>query len=146
MADIMEKQKLITRKSFFRIGTTLIFGLVVWIWHRLSVVQTERENRLEFRHGKDFPLGISYFEKYYIFRNDRSVRAFLTKCTHAGCRIGTNTGTILQCNCHGSQFDAETGNPLKGPAIKPLQEIECLFDTKTMQWVVRMKIKGIKTT
>ncbi len=145
MADIMEKQKLITRKSFFRIGTTFIFGLVVWIWHRLSGFQTERENRLEYWHGKDFPMGISYFEKYYIFRNDHTVRAFLTKCTHAGCRIGTNTGTILQCNCHGSQFDAETGNPLKGPATKPLQEIECRFDQKNGQWVVRLQPFG-KTT
>jgi len=146
MADIMEKQKLITRKSFFRIGTTLIFGLVVWIWHRLSGVQTERENRLEYWHRQDIPMGISYFEKYYIFRNNSSVRAFLTKCTHAGCRIGQSAGTTLLCNCHGSQFDAETGNPLKGPAIKPLQEIECRFDQKNGQWVVSLKIKGIKTT
>ncbi len=89
-------------------------------------------------------MGISFFEKYYLYRTDNSIRAFLTKCTHAGCRIGANTGNLLQCNCHGSQFDAKTGNPLKGPAIKPLQEIECQFDEKSGQWVVRLHAKSTK--
>jgi len=136
----MSKQKTITRKSFIRIVTGLILGLVTWIWYRLSGFQTEREQNMEFRHGQDLPMGISYFEKYYIFRKNNSVRTFLTTCTHAGCRIGQSTGTTLQCNCHGSRFDAETGKPLRGPAIKPLQEIECRFDQKTEQWVVRLQV------
>ena len=146
MLFIMEKQKPISRNSFIRMVTGLILGLVAWVWYRLSGFQADRENSLEFRHGLNIPMGISYFEKYYLYRTDNSVRAFLTKCTHAGCRIGKNTGTILQCNCHGSQFDAETGKPLKGPAIKPLQEIECRFDEKNGQWVVRMQERLIKTT
>ena len=141
----MGKQKTISRKTFFRIATSLILGLIVWIWYRLSDFQTEQENRMEFRHSQDLPMGVSYYEKYYLFRSDQSVRAFLTKCTHAGCRIGLGTATTLQCNCHGSQFDAETGKPLKGPAIKSLQEIECWFDEKNGQWVVKMKPAG-KTT
>ena len=135
----MEKQKSISRNSFLRIVTGLILGLVAWIWYNLTNFQTERENSMEFRHSRDIPMGISYFDKYYLYRTDHSVRAFLTKCTHAGCRIGANTGTILICNCHSSQFDAETGKPLKGPAIKPLQEIECRFDEKNGQWVLRMR-------
>lgn len=133
----MEKQKKISRNLFLRIVTGLIFAIAIWIWHTLTNFQLERENNLEFRHGQDIPMGISYFEKYYLYRTDHSMRAFLTKCTHAGCRIGAKTGTILQCNCHGSQFDAETGKPLKGPAIQPLHEIECRFDKVTGQWVVR---------
>lgn len=146
MVFIMNKQKTISRNSFIQIVAGLIFGLVAWIWYNITNFQTERENRMEFSHSQDIPMGISYFEKYYIYRTDHSVRAFLTKCTHAGCRIGASTGTILQCNCHGSQFDAETGKPLKGPALKPLQEIECRFDEKTGQWVVRFQAKQIKTT
>jgi Rieske Fe-S protein len=135
----MGKQKSISRNLFLRIFTGLILGLVAWIWYNLTNFQAERENSLEFRHGQDIPMGISYFEKYYLYRTDNSVRAFLTKCTHAGCRIGAKTGTVLQCNCHGSQFDAGTGKPVKGPAIKPLHEIECRFDEKNGQWVVRMQ-------
>jgi Rieske Fe-S protein len=131
-------QKPISRNTFFRITSGLILGLIGWIWYRLSGFQIEHENRMEYRHGLDLPMGLSYYEKYYLFRSDQSVRAFLTKCTHAGCRIGLGTATTLQCNCHGSQFDAKTGNPLKGPAIKPLQEIECRYDEKNGQWVVRL--------
>jgi Rieske Fe-S protein len=142
----MVRQKTITRNSFFRIISALIFGLVGWIWYQLSNYQTERENSLEFRHGQDIPMGISYFDKYYLFRVDHAVRAFLTRCTHAGCRIAVSSGTELQCNCHGSKFEAETGSPLKGPAIKPLKEIECRFDDKAGQWVVRMHEKSVKNT
>jgi len=121
--------------------TGLILGLVAWIWYRLSSFQADRENNFEFRHGLDLPMGISYFEKYYLFRNNESVRAFSTICTHAGCRIGFGPATTMQCNCHGSKFDPETGKPLKGPAIKPLQQFDCRFDQKTEQWVVRLQIK-----
>ncbi len=138
----MGRQKLISRNTFFRIVAGLVLGMIAWIWFRLSGFQTERASRIEFRHGNDIPLGISYFEKYYIFRKGDSMRAFLTTCTHAGCRIGYSNGNSLQCNCHGSRFEAETGRPLKGPAIKSLQEIECSFDEKNDQWVVRLMPVG----
>lgn len=135
----MGRQKLISRNSFFRIVAGLVLGLVAWLWYRISGFETERETRMEFRHGNDIPLGVSYFEKYYLIRTENSVRAFSTTCTHAGCRIGKGNETSLQCSCHGSRFEAETGKPLKGPAIKPLQEFECRFDEKTGQWVVRLQ-------
>ncbi|HAH23376.1 MAG TPA: hypothetical protein DCL77_06420 [Prolixibacteraceae bacterium] len=138
MVFIMGQQKKISRNLFLRMLTGLIIGLIAWIGYKLSNYQLERENNLEFRHGQDIPMGISYFEKYYLYRTDHSVRAFLTKCTHAGCQIGIGSGTMLQCNCHGSQFEAQTGKPLKGPALKPLQEIECRLDNSKGQYVVRL--------
>ena len=135
----MGRQKLISRNSFFRIVAGLVLGLVAWLWYRISGFQTERESRMEFRHGNNIPLGVSYFEKYYLIRTENSVRAFSTTCTHAGCRIGKGNENLLQCSCHGSRFEAETGKPLKGPAIKPLQEFECSFDEKAGQWVVRLQ-------
>jgi len=142
----MERQKPISRNIFFRIVASLILGLIVWIWYRISCFQTERESRMEFRHGNNIPLGISYFEKYYLIRTENSLRAFSTTCTHAGCRIGKGNENSLQCSCHGSRFEAETGKPLKGPAIKPLQEFECRFDEENEQWVVRLQEKLVKTT
>jgi len=133
----MDKQTRISRKIFVRWTAGLILGIAVWIWHRITNFQTERENQLEFRHGQDILLGISYFGKYYISRNENSVRAFSTICTHAGCRIGKVSANTLQCNCHGSQFDGETGKPIKGPAIRPLQELECQFDDKSGQWIIK---------
>jgi Rieske Fe-S protein len=137
MAGNMGKQKSISRKLFIQTSTGLVVGLTGWIWYKLTGFQSERENSLEFRH-EHIAMGISYFDKYYIYRTDHSVRAFLTKCTHAGCRIGMGSGNVLRCNCHGSQFEGSTGKPIKGPAIRPLQQIECFFDEAKGLWVVRL--------
>lgn len=134
----MGKQESITRKSFIQLGTSLFIGLGGWLWYRLSGYQTGRDENVEFRHNPDIPMGISYFGKYYLFRNETSVRAFSTSCTHAGCRIGQSNGTVLQCGCHGSQFDAQSGKPTKGPAFKTLTEFKCKFDSSANQWVVTL--------
>jgi nitrite reductase/ring-hydroxylating ferredoxin subunit len=46
-------------------------------------------------------------------------------CTHAACAFTTNgevaDGTVLICNCHGSEFDLRTGEVLEGPAQQPLE-------------------------
>ena len=45
-------------------------------------------------------------------------------CTHAACPFAADgevfDGTVLACNCHGSEFDLRTGAVLLGPAEAPL--------------------------
>lgn len=45
-------------------------------------------------------------------------------CTHAACPFASDgevfDGTVLACNCHGSEFDLRTGEVLLGPAETPL--------------------------
>lgn len=138
MESKMKDRTLISRKLFINSLTGIGAGIFGWLWFRLSASQEARENQTEFRHNADISIGISHFGKYYLYRKGKSVHAFSTKCTHAGCLIGKANGGILQCACHGSQFDAATGNPLKGPAIKPLQELECQFDSYSNQWIVKL--------
>ena len=40
------------------------------------------------------------------------------RCTHMGCMLsdGELTGENIRCSCHGSVFNAQTGNVIKGPA------------------------------
>jgi 3-phenylpropionate/trans-cinnamate dioxygenase ferredoxin subunit len=50
--------------------------------------------------------------------------AFGDECTHQGCSLSEGgfddrEGTV-ECPCHGSVFDVETGEPLDGPAQDPL--------------------------
>ncbi|MGW3631205.1 Rieske 2Fe-2S domain-containing protein [Streptomyces sp. NPDC005122] len=52
-----------------------------------------------------------------------SLKAFSTICTHAGCAIDRLRGTTLVCPCHGSEFDAATGQVLRAPATAPLKEL-----------------------
>ena len=50
--------------------------------------------------------------------------AFGDECTHAGCSLAEGTlddrSASVECPCHGSVFDVETGEPLEGPAVDPV--------------------------
>jgi Rieske Fe-S protein len=48
--------------------------------------------------------------------------AFSAVCTHMGCTVAP-AGKELHCPCHGSVYDATTGQVLSGPAPKPLPKI-----------------------
>ncbi|GAB3577367.1 hypothetical protein GCM10027406_11640 [Leifsonia lichenia] len=50
------------------------------------------------------------------------VVAFSAVCTHQGCTVAPQ-GTEFDCPCHGSRFDAATGDVLGGPAQKPLPKL-----------------------
>lgn len=139
----MEIQKRISRKIFVRWTIRLITALTLWIWYRLTNFQVEQEEQTEYSHGQGIPLGISLYGRYYLCRTENSMRAFSTTCTHAGCRIGKGSGDTLQCSCHGSQFDGKSGIPLRGPAIKPLRELECRFNDKSNQWIVKFQAVGV---
>jgi len=47
-------------------------------------------------------------------------KAFTAVCTHQGCTVGSVKGDTIQCNCHGSQYNAADGKVKKGPATKAL--------------------------
>lgn len=55
--------------------------------------------------------------------SENEVAAFSAICTHQGCKVAPE-GTELRCPCHGSVFDAFTGQVRQGPANAPLPEIE----------------------
>lgn len=47
-------------------------------------------------------------------------KAFIAKCTHAGCALSKVLNDSALCPCHGSAFGLE-GQVLRGPATEPLQ-------------------------
>lgn len=55
--------------------------------------------------------------------SDGSLKAFSAVCTHAGCTVGYENGTII-CPCHGGQYNAETGEVIAGPPPAPLEPKE----------------------
>ncbi|NIJ11665.1 Rieske Fe-S protein [Saccharomonospora amisosensis] len=55
------------------------------------------------------------------------VAAFSAICTHQGCKVDPQ-GAELRCPCHGSVFDAFTGEVRRGPADQPLPEINVRVD------------------
>lgn len=55
-------------------------------------------------------------------QTDTEVAAFSAVCTHQGCAVKPE-GADLTCPCHGSIFDAFTGEVKNGPATEPLPAI-----------------------
>jgi len=55
-----------------------------------------------------------------------NLKAFSAVCTHAGCTVGYEGGTIV-CPCHGGEYSAETGEVIAGPpptGLAPKQVLE----------------------
>ena len=44
-------------------------------------------------------------------------------CTHQGCTVASVANGVITCPCHGSQFDAQTGAVIAGPAPRGLSAI-----------------------
>ncbi len=57
---------------------------------------------------------------------DGDLHAFDDVCTHQQCSLseGDLEDTIVECPCHGSQFDVITGEVVSGPAPEPIDVFE----------------------
>lgn len=55
------------------------------------------------------------------------VVAFSAVCTHQQCIVAP-AKTEFHCPCHGSRFDAATGDVLNGPALSPLTPVAVTVD------------------
>lgn len=59
-----------------------------------------------------------------VVRHDGGWVAVDEMCTHAACPFAADgevfDGTVLACNCHGSEFDLRTGDARTLPAVRPV--------------------------
>jgi Rieske Fe-S protein len=51
-------------------------------------------------------------------------KAFTAVCTHMGCIVGSVSNNTIVCPCHGSQYSAQDGSVLGGPAPAPLKPVK----------------------
>jgi Rieske Fe-S protein len=59
------------------------------------------------------------------------VVAFSAVCTHQGCTVAPK-GKEFDCPCHGSTFDAATGDVINGPARTPLPKLKATLSGGTV--------------
>ena len=58
-----------------------------------------------------------------VARVDGDLYAFSDICTHRGCNLasgGEIDGLTIECECHGSVFNMETGEVVSPPATEPI--------------------------
>ena len=81
-----------------------------------------KSSELALRQTKVFYLKDSFgiSTGYSLTRTSRGVVAFDVRCTHAGAP-SVLSGTQLKCPAHGSIFDPESGQVVRGPAVEPLK-------------------------
>lgn len=130
----------INRKVFLKIASLLISGWFVYIWSMMTGKKREMEVAGETIRIKMNELGIDtyFFEKFILVKTDKKTLLFSNKCTHAGCRISQQIENELVCPCHGSRFDALSGEVITGPALKSLQPIHYSTDTQTGEIFVKI--------
>ena len=81
-----------------------------------------KSSDLILRQTKVFSLKDSFSipTSYSLTRTSRGVVAFDTRCTHLGAP-SILSESLLQCEAHGSVFDPENGEVVRGPAVEPLK-------------------------
>jgi nitrite reductase/ring-hydroxylating ferredoxin subunit len=86
-----------------------------------------KSSDLAFRQSKLFFLKDSFgiSTGYSLTRTSRGVVAFDSKCTHAGAPT-LMSGSQLKCPAHGSIFNPESGEVVKGPAVTPLKSYKTI--------------------
>jgi Rieske Fe-S protein len=63
-------------------------------------------------------------QRVVLVRSGDEVRAFSAICTHQGCPVDGVADGLITCPCHGSEFDAATGDVVRGPATRPLAAVQ----------------------
>lgn len=62
-------------------------------------------------------------EGVVLSRTAGEVQGFSATCTHQGCTVNAIEDGLIVCPCHLSRFDLRTGEPVAGPASRPLPPV-----------------------
>jgi len=70
-------------------------------------------------------------EPVVLFKIDGQIYATTNICTHEQCELDENHmmhGDVVECTCHGSQFNIKTGANVLPPAAEPLKTFKVSID------------------
>lgn len=72
----------------------------------------------------DVPVGGGVVKEGWVVTQptEGTYKAFSSKCTHQSCRVSQIQDNTITCTCHGSEFSAEDGSVLAGPAQDALPQ------------------------
>lgn len=116
---------LITRRKIIGyFGFALLLPLA-GVWASMVSREKRRNSMMETEMELGaVPMGYSEYEDFYIWRDAGQLSVYSLKCPHLGCKVRRQEGGIMVCPCHGSAFDAESGQVSRGPAPESLKRLE----------------------
>lgn len=118
------KDKNISRKRFFKLAGVATLIPLAKIWHDSVESKQAFSNReRELTISQDLPDGVHFFEGIVLTKQNDKLKLFSAKCTHLGCYIDKLENEQLVCPCHGSRYNLD-GNPILGPAVNSLRELD----------------------
>lgn len=84
---------------------------------------------MEISKKTDLPVGKSKDFEYkgdpaLLLNTEGNIRAYINICTHEYCQTDFDGKKEIHCPCHGSVYDANTGDVLNPPAMEPLTKID----------------------
>jgi len=74
-------------------------------------------------------------EPIALFKVDGKIYATTNICTHEHCELDENhsiNGDVVECSCHGSQFNIKTGENVLPPAAEPLKTYKVSVEGEDM--------------
>lgn len=110
------------------------------MWKRLAEVQSGMPviKRTITLDTSKLNAGAHFIDDAIIVKSDTKMIVFSNQCTHAGCRIASQNNGELQCPCHGSKFDLQSGKVLKGPAAKPLKQLAYVLGKNAGEIIINL--------
>jgi len=131
----MSKTEKITRRNLLRKIAGIVSLPMIAFWMK-GIDRTKATSaRTKITLPNDLSEGITFLDKVIIRKNGENVKVFSSSCTHLGCKINSEAEDELICPCHGSKFSFD-GNPIVGPAVKPLKQLELHKDKKSGEVIV----------
>jgi cytochrome b6-f complex iron-sulfur subunit len=115
----LSKGQMLTRRKylFYSAGIALLYPILHFVGFKVP----QKPIYIPI-HNKLPSSGYITTKDFVLFDRNKKYWALSRRCTHLGCKLTyLEEKDILECPCHQSQFNAQTGAVLHGPAKKPLK-------------------------
>jgi len=116
-----------SRRNFFKTVAAIAVATTIGVWDKIvktELASTVKKNiKFPFNRNKE----IAFVENFIVVNEPESTHVYSAHCTHLGCEINEFKEGKFVCPCHGSEY-SKSGDVLRGPAYKPLEQVTYHFD------------------
>lgn len=125
------------RRNFLKLaGAGILLG-TAFLWDKLVRSQKQLSQQTSITIPYSPNQEFTFHKDVIVVNNSDMISVYSSKCTHLGCNIGQAVNGEMVCPCHGSKFDTD-GNPLNGPAVRPLQKLSFQLDKNKQKITIEL--------